>query len=343
MNPVIFSSQIVEKCCQKRKHLVDAEHQTAFRVFNGFYEGLPGVIIDIYAKTIVISDHTETPQLNNQDIAELQELLLRCFPWAVSILLKIRNAVDRAGCNGKLIFGSELPKSVTEAGVKYALNLTLNQDDSFYLDTRNLRDWLKQNMGGKTLLNTFAYTGTLGVAAMAGGAVKVIQTDNSEKFLRIAKNSSLLNNNSGTKPAYLEMDFFRMVDRFKTSGTLFDCVILDPPFFSQSRFGKVDIAREFVKLINKVRPLIAHEGCLIAINNGLYVPGNEVIKEFEKLSLSGYIELTEIIPVPEDVCGYPDTVVSRPPVDPAPYNHATKISILNILRKDKQNSNLIND
>jgi 23S rRNA (cytosine1962-C5)-methyltransferase len=38
--------------------------------------------------------------------------------------------------------------------------------------------------------------------------------------------------------------------------------------------------------------------------------------------------------VPPDCTGYPATRVSAPPVDPAPFNHPTKIAILRVRRKD---------
>jgi hypothetical protein len=40
-----------------------------------------------------------------------------------------------------------------------------------------------------------------------------------------------------------------------------------------------------------------------------------------------------LIPVPEDFTGYPHTCLGSPPVDPAPFNHATKIAVLKVWRK----------
>jgi 23S rRNA (cytosine1962-C5)-methyltransferase len=37
--------------------------------------------------------------------------------------------------------------------------------------------------------------------------------------------------------------------------------------------------------------------------------------------------------VPADITGYPETIVSNPPVDPAPFNHPTKIAVLPVHRK----------
>jgi 23S rRNA (cytosine1962-C5)-methyltransferase len=37
-----------------------------------------------------------------------------------------------------------------------------------------------------------------------------------------------------------------------------------------------------------------------------------------------------------DVTGYPKTVVEAPLVDPAPFNHPTKIALLRAFRKDER-------
>ena len=60
-----------------------------------------------------------------------------------------------------------MDRKIKEHGVWYAINLTINRDTSLYLDTRNLRKWLIENLKDKSVLNTFAYTGSFGVAALA--------------------------------------------------------------------------------------------------------------------------------------------------------------------------------
>ncbi len=56
--------------------------------------------------------------------------------------------------------------------------------------------------------------------------------------------------------------------------------------------------------------------------------------ELEALCKSEYLSFSEIIPVPADVTGFPESIVDVPPVDPAPFNHPTKIAILDVVRKD---------
>jgi 23S rRNA (cytosine1962-C5)-methyltransferase len=83
----------------------------------------------------------------------------------------------------------------------------LNADSSLYLDTRLLRAWASEHLGGKRVLNTFAYTGSLGVAAQAGGAARVVQLDLNRRFLNLAKDSYTLNGFPIHKSDFMQVIF----------------------------------------------------------------------------------------------------------------------------------------
>jgi 23S rRNA (cytosine1962-C5)-methyltransferase len=42
------------------------------------------------------------------------------------------------------------------------------------------------------------------------------------------------------------------------------------------------------------------------------------------------LKIKELISVPQDFTGYPETHVGNPITDPAPFNHSTKIAILEV-------------
>ena len=88
-----------------------------------------------------------------------------------------------------------------------------------------------------------------------------------------------------------------------------------------------------MSLINKVRPLINDGGYLVAVNNALFLSGNDYIEALEALCTEGYLQIEELIPVPDDFTGYTQTRLRSLPVDPAPFNHATKIAVLKVRRK----------
>lgn len=321
---------LLDQAIAARAALLEPLHETAFRLFNGFTEGYPHLVLDVYGGTLVIHDYAEQP-----DFAFIQEVVnhvRHAINWLRAGVAKFRNGTTPQETRGIPLFGEKPDRKIREHGVWYAVNLVLNRDASFYLDTRNLRKWLIEHARGKTVLNTFAYTGSLGAAAMAGGAEHVIQTDRSRAFLNLAKETYSLNGFPIHKADFLAADFFPAVARFKAARQLFDIVLLDPPFFSTTSRGKVDLVRESARLINKVRPLVKDGGMLVAVNNALFVSGGEYLQTLEDLCKDGYLTIKELIPVPQDFIGY--NPHHTPVADPAPFNHSTKIAVLEVRRKD---------
>ncbi len=150
-------------------------HNTAFRLFNGFLEGDPDLAIDVYGRTLLVHNYADDPAGAEAAAVKAQQawqFLHGELPWLQVALVKTRSAPAPAARRGVLLAGSigQIDKQVCEDGAWYALDLTMHQDASLYLDTRLLRRWLKANLAGKSVLNAFAYTGSLGVAALAGGA-----------------------------------------------------------------------------------------------------------------------------------------------------------------------------
>ena len=262
-------------------------------------------------------------------LAAVQTLLRHTFPWLQAILQQTRHGSDEAK-RGVLVWGSQLTTKIREHSVRYAVDLQMNQDASFYLDTRNVRRWALDNLAGKEVLNTFAYTSSLGVAAQAAGASRVVHTDLNKRFLNVAKTSYTLNGFPIDKKLFQTGDFWRQMSQFKRAGQQFDCVFLDPPFFSQTAGGTVDLNQSMTRLINKIRPLVRHNGHIIAINNALFVSGANYFAELQALCADGYVEIEQLIPVPEDCTGTPQTQTTPPITDPTPFNHSTKIALLKI-------------
>ncbi|HET9912103.1 MAG TPA: class I SAM-dependent methyltransferase [Anaerolineales bacterium] len=324
---------LLEKALAARSSFFDARHETAFRLFNGFTEGNSDLVIDLYATTLMIHNYADDPIQGNLLVEHATQFLQSTLTWLRAGIVKVRNSETQEEKRGQLLFGEKPDTKIKEHGIWYSIDLTMNRDTSLYLDTRNLRTWLIENMQGKTVLNTFAYTGSLGVAALAGGAKLVVQHDLNRQFLNVAKTSYTLNGFPIQKQDFIATDFFTLVGKFKRANQTFDCVLIDPPFFSTTAKGKVDQVNESARLINKVRPLVNNGGYLVVINNALYVSGKEYLQTLEELCKDGYLKIKGLIPVPEDFTGYPETRLSKPITDPAPFNHSTKIAVLEVKRK----------
>jgi 23S rRNA (cytosine1962-C5)-methyltransferase len=318
---------------QARKAEVVPGFTQAFRLLNGFAEGCPDLVVELFGKSLVIFDHSRTPQAQNHLVQGAMAFYLQAVPEIEAIVLKTRYGGDPAERKGKLIFGTQADTRIREHEIWYAVDLLMNQDASLYLDTSNARLWAIEHLQGKRVLNTFAYTGSLGVAAKAAGASQVYQLDLNQRFLQLARRSYELNGFDYTPAEFLAGNFFTWISRLKRAGELFDCVFLDPPYFSITSQGKVDQANEAHRLINKVRPLIRENGWLVAINNSLFTSGGDYLQTLNNLCADGYLAIEELIPVPAHVCGYPHTIRSQPPADPAPFNHPTKMAVLRITHR----------
>jgi len=320
-----------EAIALRAPRIANAAHENAFRLFNGFYEGDPSLAIDIYGRTLLIHDYAEgdNAETREQVIAYLRNSL----NWLRAGIIKQRNSPIPQARRGVLAFGNSPDEKIREHGVWHAIDLTMNQDASFYLDTETLRAWLIANSREKRILNFFAYTGSLGTAARYGGAAQVAQVDLNRKFLGLAQKSYALNSFPLRKGEFIPRDFFEQVGSFKRGGVLFDTVILDPPFFSETGKGKINQEQESARLINKVRPLVADGGIILAVNNALYLSGAEYMQTLQALCADGYLSIRELIPAPQDFIG---NKKREAVCDPAPFNHSTKIVVLDVKRKAGQ-------
>lgn len=327
-----MNTDILSQAVEARAELFDAKHETALRLFAGFYEGNPDLVIDLYARTLVIHNYADPPEAGQAAVRAACDFLLSRLDWITAVVVKARHATDPAKRAGQLIYGRKPDTRIREHGVRYAINLLLNRDASFYLDTRNLRAWAMQHLRDKTVLNTFAYTGSLGAAAMAGGARRVVHLDANRAFLNLAKETYTLNGFPVHKADFIAGDFWAVTRHMRREGQTFDCVFLDPPFFATSGAGTVDLERNASRLINKARPLVGDGGWLVAVNNALFVSGRDYMRTLDALCADGFMQVEQLIPAPADVTSYPHTSIGAPPVDPAPFNHPTKIAVLRVRR-----------
>jgi len=330
---------LLDHALDSRSDRLDAVHTSAARLFNGFFEGWPQLAIDLYGTTVVVHDHGPTAAPAHDDVAASEASLAviepwvrEALPWVTAMWVKRRRSPVQAERNGIARFGVARCRKIRERGTWYALDLTLNRDASLYLDTRALRAWLEANVAGQRVLNTFAYTGSLGVAARAAPAQRVIQTDLNRAFLNVAKVSYGLNGWPVARADFRAGDFFDVASTLKKQGALFDCALVDPPFFSSTLRGTVDLQAELGRLLNKVRPLVGDGGRLVVVNNALFVSGAAYLKDLEALGAGGYLEVEALIPVDPD-CAPPGSRAPLP-ADPAPFNHPTKIAVLRVKRKD---------
>ncbi|MBK7781078.1 MAG: class I SAM-dependent methyltransferase [Ardenticatenia bacterium] len=182
----------------------DPRHEAAIRLFNGFAEGCPRLVVDLYGATLVLHNHADPAPDGEAAVAEALAFYREALPWLTAAVVKARHAEGQEERHGRLLLGDRPAPWVREDGVRYALDILGGHDCGLYLDTRGLRAWARSNLRGRTVLNCFAYTGSLGVAALAGGAERVLQLDRSRAALNVAKTSYTLGGLTIQRDAFFE-------------------------------------------------------------------------------------------------------------------------------------------
>src|SRR5690349_8379108 len=98
---------LLERALQARASLFDARHETAFRLFNGFTEGEPDLVVDLYASTLLLHNYAHDPT-DGRLIAEgAAQFLQDQLPWLRAGVIKTRNSKPQAERNGRLLFGEK--------------------------------------------------------------------------------------------------------------------------------------------------------------------------------------------------------------------------------------------
>ncbi|HUQ02504.1 MAG TPA: class I SAM-dependent methyltransferase [Kofleriaceae bacterium] len=211
-----------------RRESVRAE-SGGFRAVHGESDGLPAVTADVYGDVVVVQSYAA-------GVEALARLVARRVGAAVGargIVLRgghrrIRREADAGAADPKRprilrgTVGDEVP--FREGGMTIVARPLSGQKGGGFLDLRGLRRWVAaQPLAGKRVLNLFAYTGTLGLAAEHAGAAHVTQVDRAADALELARRHHI---RDAAKHELVTADVFDWLPR--ASGD-FDVVIVDPP------------------------------------------------------------------------------------------------------------------
>ncbi len=154
---------------------------------------------------------------------------------------------------------------------KVELNFSDYLDTGLFLDHRVLRNHLFLNAKGKKVLNLFAYTATLSVAAANGGAESSVSVDLSKRYCEWACRNFELNGFPGDEHQVIRADVMDWIEDAseQENPPQFDWVVLDPPTYSNSKDldHDWDVQRDHVQCIERCMRLVAPGGILVFSNN----------------------------------------------------------------------------
>ncbi len=213
--------------------LTDCADTTCYRLIHGEGDSLPGLVVDIYASTAVVQCHSVGMYRSRQLIAEA---IRATFGERITAIYDkssqtLPYKADLGAVDGYLWGSSEQPSQVVlEHGLQFAVNWEEGQKTGFFLDQRENRELVKRYAKGRTVLNTFCYTGAFSVYAAEGGAVEVCSVDSSERAVHLAAENMRLNFGDKIPHSEVAAD---AVEYLRNIGSKYDLIILDPPAFAK--------------------------------------------------------------------------------------------------------------
>lgn len=224
------------------------KNTNTYRLVHGEGDCLPGLIVDIYGSTAVMQCHSVGMYLVREQIAqqiiELYNGEINAVYDKSSGTLPMREKFNPT--DSYLVGSSKSSDVVLENGCKFMVSWEEGQKTGFFIDQRENRELLRRYSQGKTVLNTFGYTGGFSVYALTGGATNVVTADSSEKAIVAANQNVALNFGSNANHQSATIDTFEYL---RTHDELFDIIILDPPAFAKHN-GALRNALQAYKRLN---------------------------------------------------------------------------------------------
>lgn len=236
----------------------------AFRLINAESDGLPGVVADYYAGTVVVQLATAGAEFWKETIVAA---LMQFVPGCTGVYN--RSDVDarvREGLEQRkgLLAGEEPPEliPIQEGMIKYLVDVRKGHKTGFYLDQRDARAVVGSLANGAEMLNCFSYTGGFGLAARAAGALSVTHVDMSGDALALAKKNTDLEHLCGTACDFVEADVFKQLRLYRDQGRKFDLIVLDPPKFADTKAGLMRATRGYKDINLLAMKLLRPNGIL---------------------------------------------------------------------------------
>ena len=266
----------LELAWQRRLLFGSLEGNDAYRVFHGPAEGsglLQCFAVDRFGSHFWVTQWQDR-QVNSSALLQAQKQIVDFLKSKGASSVVALGRPEKGVAPVSELWWGKVPESrftISEQGALFSIQLEGTRHPGLFLDHFPLRRWLRQNVRGLRVLNTFAYTGSLSVAAALGGAAHVTTLDLSKPTIQWAKENMELNGFSSEAYRFISGDVFEWLPRLGREQKSFDCVILDPPSFSHGNQGRFSTSKDLEKLHALALDLLAPEGYLVTSINSANV------------------------------------------------------------------------
>jgi 23S rRNA (cytosine1962-C5)-methyltransferase len=229
----------------------------ALRIVNAEGDFIPGLVIDRYGDTAVLSIHARGMEA---DAARIAGLLPSMLPCEKVYLKRDEHYARVEGLtlpSGYLLGDGDGTSVIREAGVRVLVDFQHGQKTGFYLDQRENRTLIARVSTDRRLLNLFSYTGCVALRAVAEGAARAVSVESSSKAIEASRAN--VERNPGLAPdrfSWVKDDVFS----FLKSPGVHDVVVADPPPFARRRAELEGAVKGYLSLFSQCLRILAPGG-----------------------------------------------------------------------------------
>jgi 23S rRNA (cytosine1962-C5)-methyltransferase len=241
-----------------RRALLGGDDTDAWRLVCGEGDGLSGLIVDRYGALAVLRLYGEAwaPHLD----AIVGALV--ALPEITSVYQRfgVKRVDDREG--GLALAGAEPDDLlvVREHGMKMIVRPKSGQKTGMFLDQREHRALVRKlSRGRDRAANLFGYTGGFSIAAVLGGARRVVTVDQAPAALADAREVFRLNGVDPDRHGFEQADAFAW-----RSAAPLDLLIVDPPTLARDKNAVAAAVSAYRNLHRALGPSVAPDGLLVS-------------------------------------------------------------------------------
>ena len=241
----------------------------ALRLVHGEADGLPGLIVDRYGDTLVAqfgAAGTERWKKALVDSLLKHSGASRFYERSDASVRGLEGLEERTGW---LHGAGATELTIREHEWRLSLDIASGHKTGYYLDQRDNRKRFAEavrHYGCKKVLNCYSYTGGFSVAALAGGAERVVSVDSSGPALARASAHVVLNGFEPGRHEARDADVNATLRALLEAGERFDAIVLDPPKFAPTAAHAERAARAYKDINRLALKLLAPGGLLFTFS-----------------------------------------------------------------------------
>ena len=251
--------------------LADSKQSNSYRLVHGEGDHLPGLIIDVYDRTVVMQAHSIGMHRCRRAIAA--QLVAVMGERIENVYYKSETTLPFMEPENGFLIGGSTDNVAVENGLKFRVDWLKGQKTGFFVDQRENRALLEKYAKGRRVLNMFCYTGGFSFYAMRGGAELVHSVDSSGKAIELTRQNVALNFPDDPRHEAFCSDAFKFLENIGRSAdgeqkpaTSYDLMILDPPAFAKHRAALHNALKGYTRLNQKAFEKIESGGILFTFS-----------------------------------------------------------------------------